>query len=152
MIHVNPIIDPTIPKEAFEIENRINEITFNAPMLNELRAIQFIQKLLDDDMLKPEFRDQYKYIRMHAIRAEEVMREQGASSKYDTSWDFLLGLRDAGRLMAKQWLEKNYDAIGERCTVDIQKEYLEPQYHLNKGAPSIPWDFWALTKNLDKGS
>ncbi len=131
IVHVNPIIRPEIPKEAYEIENRLNEITFNTSLLQELRAIQFVQKLLQNDMLKEEYRDRYKDIRLHAIRAEETMRAQGVSSKYDTSWSFLLGMRDAGRRVAKDWLRENIDKVGREGTVNIQNDYLEPQYRLN---------------------
>lgn len=132
IVHVNPILRPEVPKEAYEIENRINEITFNASLLSELRAIQFVQKLLKEDMLKEEHRDRYQKIRLHALRAEETMRGIGASSKFDTSWTFLTSLRDAGRALAKEWLAENYDHIGHKGTVDIEKDYLAPQSALNK--------------------
>ena len=132
IVHVNPIVRPDLPKEAYEIENRLNEITFNSSLLDELRAIQFVQKLLEQDMLKDEFKDKYKDIRLHAIRSEETMRSIGVSSKYDTSWHFLLSLRDAGREVAKVWLKDHFDKIGETGTVDIQRDYLSPEKDLNK--------------------
>ncbi len=132
IIHVNPIKRPELPKEAYEIENRLNEITFNSSLLDELRAIQFVQKLLEKDMLKDEFKDRYKDIRLHAIRSEETMREFGASSKYDTSWHFLTSLRDAGRNVAKTWLQNHFKDIGETGTVDIQRDYLSPEKELNR--------------------
>lgn len=134
IVHVNPILRPELPREAYEIENRINEITFNTSLLNELRAIQFVQKLLEDDMLRPEHRDHYQKIHLHALRSEETMRAVGASSKFDTSWNFLTGLRDAGRAVAKKWLAENFDHIGHKGTVDIQRDYFEPQKKLNAGA------------------
>jgi len=131
IVHVNPILRPELPKEAFEIENRLNEITFNSSLLSELRAIQFVRKLLHEDMLKPKYRDKYKDIRLHAIRAEETMRAQGVTSKFNTNWDFLTGLRDAGRKMAKDWIKANYDKIGKTATVDIKADYLAPQKKIN---------------------
>lgn len=131
IVHVNPIYRPELPKEAYEIENRINEVTFNESLLSELRAIQFVQKLIEKDMLKDEFKDRYKDVRLHAIRAEHTMRQAGVSSKFDTSWDFLTSLRDAGREVAKKWLKENFDKIGVTGSVDIQKDYLEPQKKLN---------------------
>lgn len=132
IVHVNPIVRPDLPKEAYEIENRINEITFNSSLLNELRAIQFVQKLLDKKMLKDSFRDEYKNIRLHAIRSEETMRDAGVTSKYDTNWTFLTSMRDAGRKVAAEWLKNNFDQIGKTATVDIRTDYLEPEKTLNK--------------------
>ena len=132
IVHVNPILRPELPKEAYEIENRINEVTFNSSLLNELRAIQFVQKLLEKKMLKEQFRDEYKNIRLHAIRSEDTMRAAGISSKYDTSWTFLTSVRDAGRKVAADWLKKNFDAIGKAGTVDIRADYLEPEKKINR--------------------
>lgn len=133
IVHVNPIVRPELPREAHEIENRLNEITFNSSLLDELRAIQFVQKLIEQDMLKDEFKDKYKDIRLHAIRSEETMRNVGVSSKFDTSWNFLTGLRDAGREVAKAWLKTHFDNIGQTGTVNIQSDYLSPEKQLNKG-------------------
>ena len=132
IVHVNPILRPEVPKEAYEIENRLNEITFNSSLLDELRAIRFVQKLIENDMLKKEYKDRYKNIRLHAIRAEDTMRAKGISSKYDTSWDFLCELRDAGRAMARNWIHENFDAVGKHATTDIVTDYLKPQKKLNE--------------------
>jgi len=131
IVHVNPIDRPELPKEAYEIENRINEVTFNESLLAELRSIQFVQKLIEGDMLKREYKNKYKDIRLHAIRAEETMRAAGVSTKFDTSWDFLIEMRDAGRAVAKKWLKDNFATIGKAGSVDIQRDYLDPQRKLN---------------------
>ncbi|MDD3020434.1 MAG: patatin-like phospholipase family protein [Alphaproteobacteria bacterium] len=126
IVHVNPIIRNDLPKDAPSIENRINEITFNAVMLKELRAISFVQKLLSRDMIKDEFKGKYRDVLIHAIRAEDVMRKLELSSKYDTSWTFLKNLRDQGRKSAKKWLAENFDAVGQKSTINISQDYLTP--------------------------
>ena len=125
LVHVNPIKREGVPKEAYTIENRVNEITFNASLLKELRAIDFVQKLVRNNMLKDEYKDHYKDILLHAIRADEVMRNLSIASKFDTDWHFLTHLRDLGRIQAKMWLEAHYDDIGKRGSVnDITTDYL----------------------------
>ena len=37
----------------------------------------------------------------------------------DTSWPFLKSLRDLGRDSAKDWLARNFDAIGKHGTMDV---------------------------------
>ena len=126
IVHVNPIYRRDLPKDAEAIENRVNEITFNSSLMKELRSIAFVQKLVRDDMLKPTYKDDYRDMLLHAIRSEEVMSDLSASSKMDTNWNFLTRLRDHGRQCAKTWLDKNFDQIGVKSTVDIQTDYLEP--------------------------
>ncbi len=123
--HVNPIRRNKIPKEAHEIENRINEITFNASLLKELRAISFVQKLIRKDMLKDEYKDQYTDVLLHAIRADDIMDELSIASKYDTNWEFLIYLKDMGRKAAHDWLSLNFEHINKKETVSIEKDYLK---------------------------
>lgn len=123
--HVNPVIRPDTPKTAPDILNRINEVSFNNSLLQEMRAIAFVKKLLDQDMLRDEYRDRFTDVRVHSIRAEEVMCDLGVASKFNSEWDFLIHLRDEGRQAASTWLNNNYDAIGKRGTVDLNKEFLK---------------------------
>lgn len=124
LVHINPVVRRTLPRRAYAIQNRLNEITFNASLLKELRAIAFVKKLIADDMLRPEHKNRYKDILFHAIRTDDVMADLSIASKYDTDWAFLLRLRDMGRRKAKSWLRRHLDAVGESASVDIQKEYL----------------------------
>ena len=39
------------PDNAREMLNRVNEITFNANLLHELRAIAFVSRMLDEGRL-----------------------------------------------------------------------------------------------------
>jgi len=48
LVTLNPIGRPGVPKRAGEIQERVNEISFNAALIGELRAIAFVQRLIDD--------------------------------------------------------------------------------------------------------
>lgn len=124
LVHVNPIVREEVPESGAEIENRLNEITFNAALLKELRAIDFVKKLLHEDMLKEHHKSRYKDILLHAIRTDDVMRGLSAASKFDTDWGFLCDLRDMGRAAAQDWLQKHFKNIGKSASVDIQRDYL----------------------------
>lgn len=125
VVHINPISRPDVPTQPQEVMERLNEITFNASLLREMRAIAFVQKLLDEEWLKPEYRDKLKYILLHSIRADEALADLSSSTKLVTDWNFLLLLRERGRTAAQAWLEQHYDAVGKRGTVDIRKEFLQ---------------------------
>jgi NTE family protein len=125
VIYINPITRHEIPKTPYDITNRLNEITFNSSLIGELRAIAFVKKLIEDDMLKDKYKKMYKNIRLHAIRADKELKNYSVASKFETDWGFLTGLRDDGREAAKHWLKENFDAIGKKATVDIHDEFLE---------------------------
>jgi NTE family protein len=124
ILHINPIERPGPPKTAADIANRLNEITFNSSLIKELRAVYFVQKILDDGWIKDEFRDRLKYVLIHSVRADNAMSDLSASSKMSSDWKFLTMLRDRGRALATEWLEHNFEHLGVRSTVDLKKEFL----------------------------
>ncbi|HEX4943684.1 MAG TPA: patatin-like phospholipase family protein [Usitatibacteraceae bacterium] len=124
IVHINPIERPGTPRLPHEIENRLNEITFNASLIKELRAVAFVQKLLAEGWIKDEFRGQLKDVLMHSIRADKALCDLSVASKFDVSWPFLAELRNRGRETAGEWLEMNWKDIGLRSTVDVRKEFL----------------------------
>lgn len=124
LVHINPIVRTELPRRAYAIQNRLNEITFNSSLLKELRAIAFVKKLIAEDMLKAGHKAQYKDILMHAVRSDAVMSDLSVASKYDTSWEFLTRLRALGRKQGRAWLRKNLSHVGVSDTVDLQAEYL----------------------------
>ena len=125
IVHVNPIMRQEIPQSATAIDNRLNEITFNGALLDELRAIAFAKRLITEGWLKDKYKSKIKNILIHAIRADKVLKDLSVASKMDTDWDFLISLRDLGRAEGENWIDRNYDAINERDTVDIRRDYLD---------------------------
>jgi NTE family protein len=121
IIHVNPMHRPELPKTASEIMNRINEISFNSSLMREMRAIDFVTKLVDNDATGSL---KLKRMFIHSVCADEVTLNLGVASKLNADWGFLAGLRDAGRDHAARWLAANFDRIGKESTVDIQATYL----------------------------
>ena len=53
-------------------------------------------------------------------RASRVLSFLSLDTKFDTSWQFLTGLRDKGRKAAGDWLKKCEDKVGYSSTVDIE--------------------------------
>ncbi|MFO0993113.1 MAG: patatin-like phospholipase family protein [Hyphomicrobiales bacterium] len=121
IVHINPMMRPELPKTATDIMNRVNEISFNSSLMREMRAIEFVTKLIDSGMA-----DELKLKRMliHAISADDLMVKLGVASKLNADWSFLVDLRDAGRAQAEAWLAANYGQIGKASTVDIHAAYL----------------------------
>lgn len=125
IIHVNPIERPAPPKMPAEILNRINEISFNAALLKEFRAIDFVHNLLDSDWIKEEYRSRFKYIFLHAISADKALNDLSVASKYSSDWDFIQLLYNRGRTEANEWLKRHFDKLGVRSSVDLAEKLVK---------------------------
>ena len=126
LIILNPIHREGVPKRAGEIQDRINEISFNASLIGELRAIAFVQKLLDDGMLKQTLLKKYRRLNIHAVRGGEDLSEFSLRTKYDTSWKFLTELRDLGRAAAEVWLSSCAKHVGTNSSsLDLREVFLQ---------------------------
>jgi NTE family protein len=119
IVEVNPIRRPGVPRSAAEIMNRLNEITFNAALLAELRQIALMDHVLD--RAPHAAFDGVRCLHVHMIEAERAMAALGVTSKLNTDMDFLLHLKEVGRRTAERWLAENFDAIGVRSTLDLEK-------------------------------
>lgn len=121
IVQINPISRPGVPNSAQEILNRVNEISFNSSMMREMRAICFVNRLIEEGIIAP---NRMKHILIHMIEAEELMAQLGCSSKLNTNWGFLTRLRDIGRERADDWLAKNFAKLGLQATVDVEQKFL----------------------------
>lgn len=121
LVQINPLERVGVPKSAREIQNRINEISFNASLIHEMRAIHFVTRLIDDGELDSK---NYKRMLMHMIEAEDALETFGASSKLNADWDFLSKLKGIGCEAAENWLDKNFEMLGEDSTIDLQEHFL----------------------------
>ncbi|GGY05954.1 alpha/beta hydrolase [Litchfieldella qijiaojingensis] len=120
VIQINPIERKGAPRTPMEIQDRINEISFNGSLLKELRAIDFVDRLIRQGKLSP---DDYRQVRVHIIENQAELKPLGASSKMNVEWEFLTKLRDLGRATATRWLDENFESIGHRGTVDLREMF-----------------------------
>lgn len=99
----------------------VNEVSFNSSLTRELRPISFVSRLIKDGKIA---RDEMKQMLIHSIGSDETMTVLGVSNRLNADRDFLCFLHDKGRAEADAWLTVNYDAIGQRSSVDIHREFL----------------------------
>ena len=125
LLPLNPLERQQVPDTGAEITDRINEVSFNATLLAELRAVAFVQKLIERDWLTDEARQRYRFVRVHVIRADEALDDLGTSTKFAWEWPFLTGLRDLGRAAAAAWLVAHGDDVGIRPGVDLKAMFLD---------------------------
>ena len=120
IVQINPVERDETPRTARDIQNRLNEITFNGALLGELRAVAFVQKLVDQGKLGPP---DYTRPIMHRVDGAAKMAAFSAASKMDASWDALVAMRDIGKAAAKAWLDAHYDDIGAHDTMDLRAAF-----------------------------
>ena len=71
VIRINPLYRRELPRTAREINNRVNEISFNSSLMREMRAISFVTGLIDDGHITGKALNR---MLMHSISADaEVM-------------------------------------------------------------------------------
>jgi NTE family protein len=123
IVSINPLQRNVTPRTQNEIVNRINEITFNSSLIAEYRAIDFVTRLIDQGKL-PRGRGpgEYRRINVHRIALDSAFKELTADSKLDSDFAFFELLRNGGQRAGKDFLNKHFDDLGVRGTVDIAAE------------------------------
>ncbi len=117
LVQINPIRRPGTPRRARDIIDRLNEITFNASLLHELRTVDFVTRLIDAGRMQGTG---YRRVLVHCIADEATLLPLGASSKLNAEKEFLDVLFQAGSICAERWLGSHFNDIGQRSTLDIR--------------------------------
>lgn len=114
LVQINPIETESVPQTMPAILDRINEVTFNASLLSELRAIEFVRRLLEEGRLDSQH---YKDIHMHRIDGGAFLQTFGSDSKMRSDIGFLQKLFIRGQESALQWLELHRADVGVRSSM-----------------------------------
>jgi NTE family protein len=115
VIQVNPVERPGTPRAARDIINRVNEVSFNATLLKELRMIAVLRQVADAGNCEGR---RWARMRIHRI-ASTLMTDLGYSSKLNAEWEFLCLLREEGRACAETFLKVHGADLGQRSTLDL---------------------------------
>jgi NTE family protein len=115
LVQINPIERPEIPRSARDILNRLNEVSFNAVLMKELRMIAMLRQVANPGNCEGAL---WANMRIHRI-ASEAMLSLGYSSKLNAEWQFLCMLRDEGRRSAEAFLEKDGTSLGRHSSFDL---------------------------------
>jgi NTE family protein len=115
IVQINPIERPGTPSSAREIHDRLNEVSFNATLMKELRMAALLRRVADPGRGEGAV---WAQMRMHRI-ASDIMLSLGYSSKLLAEWAFFSMLRDEGRRAASTFLDTHGRDVGVRSTLDI---------------------------------
>jgi len=115
LVQINPVERPGTPRSSGEILSRVNEISFNTPLLKELRMIALLRQVVDAGRSEGAL---WAHMRMHRITSARMV-ELGYSSKLNAEWAFLTMLRNEGRRAASEFLDRHGNDLGKRATLDL---------------------------------
>ncbi|MDI3511186.1 MAG: hypothetical protein PWQ61_1951 [Betaproteobacteria bacterium] len=130
LVQINPSLRDEVPVSAEAILDRINEVTFNASLLKELRSIALLKQLIADEgrpghhYRNPLFA-RIDALKVHRVEGGQALAELGAGSKVQTQWPFLSMLFERGAEAADRWLHENRRHIGRRSTLDLREAFGE---------------------------
>jgi NTE family protein len=115
LVQINPRERRETPRSASEILDRLNEISFNAPLIKELRMIALLRQAADPGTGEGR---RWAGMRTHRIVTDKLI-EFGASSKLNAEGPFLSLPKEEGRKSADEFLSSHGEALGRRSTTDL---------------------------------
>ena len=120
IININPLEREDLPVTPKQIQNRINEISFNSSLLRELRAIDFVQRLLDEGTIPEE---RMHRVRVHMIADDALMEQLSVATKTVPNAAVIAKLKQAGQQAAQQFLVDHKAKIGKESSVNLREMF-----------------------------
>ncbi|KIN60997.1 Phospholipase, patatin-like family protein [Sulfitobacter noctilucae] len=120
IININPLEREDLPKTSKQIQNRINEISFNSSLLRELRAIEFVQRLIEEGTVSS---DRMSRVRVHMIADDDLMEQLSVATKTVPNPAVISALKEAGQIAAERFLKDHKSKIGKESSLDLPKMF-----------------------------
>lgn len=121
LVQINPRERLNTPRTAGDILDRLNEISFNSPLMKELRMIALLRQAADPGHGEGA---RWAGMRTHRIMTDKLA-EFGASSKLNAEWEFLAMLKQEGRKSAGDFLTSCGANLGTKSSTDLDVLLME---------------------------
>ena len=115
LVQINPRERTDIPRTANDVLDRLNEISFNSPLMKELRMIALLRQVANPGHGEGE---RWAKMRTHRIWTDKLA-QFGASSKLNAEWEFIAMLKEEGRHSADRFLAAHAEDLGKQSTADL---------------------------------
>ena len=115
LVQINPRERTDIPRTANDVLNRLNEISFNSPLMKELRMIALLRQVANPGHGEGA---RWAGMRTHRIWTDKLAAF-GASSKLNAEWEFVVMLKEEGRRSADHFLTVHAGDLGKQSTTDL---------------------------------
>lgn len=124
LVKINSININSVPTTARDIADRVNEISFNSSLINEMKLIHYRNELIRNGILKSDNKTN-REIFVHTISGYNALSQLKYSSKMNVSLDFLLELKEKGREIADNWIRTDYPEVGLKSTFDVEEHFFD---------------------------
>lgn len=122
LVQINPLRYPGTPKAVGEIVDRVNDLTFNASLIAQMRWVA----LLNDMVAKGVAPAGLQAIHMHRIDGGKALLELPADSKVTPGRSNVQHLFELGTGAAQRWLKRHLATVGSDSSVNLQRDYGDP--------------------------
>ena len=116
IVNINPLYRAELPTNSQSIQNRINEISFNSSLLRELRAIDFVKRLISTGAIA---KNTMKDVLVHMIADDALMNDLNVATKTIPTPVILARLKEAGEQAADTFLRSHKDDLNKASSVDL---------------------------------
>lgn len=116
VVSINPLHREEVPTTPQEIQNRINEISFNSSLLRELRAVRFVKRLISESRVE---RGAMKDVLLHMIADDALMTSLSVTTKLTPTPYLLHTLKEAGRAACDGFLARHKGDLNSRDSLDL---------------------------------
>jgi NTE family protein len=124
LVKINSINISTLPTTARDIADRVNEISFNSSLINEMKLIHYRNELIRNGVVSVDNKAN-REIFVHTISGFKALSALSQSSKMNTSWEFLLDLKEKGRAIAEEWIQTDFHQVGSKSTFDVEEHFFD---------------------------
>jgi len=142
LVQINPLRREQTPRTPAEILDRVHELTFNASLLTQMRAVDYVNRLRSEGAPSQA---RGRPVLVHRIDGGAAMQAYPGSTRSSPDAAMIHRLFETGRQAATGWLSQNFHALGRLSTVDIQADYLDDtRLDLPPPRPGLPasWARW----------
>ena len=122
LVQINPLRRTARPTTTAEITDRVNDLTFNASLIAQMRTIALVNDMVASGIVRPGL----KPIHMHRIDGGKALAAMPAASKLEPKPATLEQLFALGQESATRWLRKSFEAVGQRTSIDLRRDYGDP--------------------------
>lgn len=117
IVQITPFANEDISSSLAGIVGRVNEISFDACLLRDLKALTEIKEIAGEAASSSPRMQALAATELHLMDAPSELASRGAAGKLDTRGSQLQALRMLGRERADTWLTDHRHALGRTSTL-----------------------------------
>ena len=122
IVRLQPLQRKELPTSADAIRDRMTDFQFNATFLREMRNLILAKRAVEKQLLPVgTLPGKLKRLNFHLIEADDLIGKMRMDKALNATPEFLLKLKDEGRIRADSWLERNARLVGRRSSLNLDE-------------------------------